>query len=164
MTNTNKKITLCIRGLETGNEILWATPVQALEWIKKQHNEEFIVTDYEAPFAISEFDSVKKIAEKAEQIKDFSENESEMLEFVLEHHTNDFDEAVEIVQNGDYRVYEDCWSMSDVAAIIVEECGMLKNVPEICQNYFDYESYGRDLEIEGCFYYAGMCKYIEVFR
>lgn len=164
MTNTNKKITLCIRGLETGEEILWVTPEQSLNWMQEQQNEEFIITDYEAPFYISEYDNIDKIIEKAEQLENFSDDEIETLEFVLEHHTNDFDEAVEIVQNGDYRVYEDCWSMSDVAAIIADECGILENVPEICQKYFDYESYGRDLEKEGCFYYDGMCKYIEIFR
>ncbi len=35
---------------------------------------------------------------------------------------------------------------------IVEESGILNNVPDEIARYFDYEAYGRDLDIEGKFY------------
>jgi len=41
--------------------------------------------------------------------------------------------------------------MADVARVLVEETGMLGEVPANLQNYFDYEAFGRDLEIEGSF-------------
>ena len=50
-------------------------------------------------------------------------------------------------------IYYDCKDMEDVAIQIVEETGMLNGVPETLAMYFDYEAYGRDLDIEGKFYY-----------
>ncbi len=41
--------------------------------------------------------------------------------------------------------------MADVARYYIEETGALGEVPANLQNYIDYESYGRDLEIEGTF-------------
>lgn len=43
----------------------------------------------------------------------------------------------------------DCDDMADVAYQVVEECGYLDNVPDDVARYFDYESFGRELELEG---------------
>lgn len=59
--------------------------------------------------------------------------------------------AIEKVQDGDYRFYEDIFEMSDLAQEIAEETGMLQSIPENLRMYFDYEPFGRDLEIEGTF-------------
>jgi len=53
--------------------------------------------------------------------------------------------------------------MSDVAEQVVEQCGYLDEMPEHLRNYFDYEAYGRDLEIEGNFVYLGEGAYIEIY-
>jgi antirestriction protein len=60
------------------------------------------------------------------------------------------------------RIYEDCNCMADVAYEIVEETGLLDNCPEPLKSYFDYEAYGRDLEIEGTFHYLGLGVYAEI--
>lgn len=60
------------------------------------------------------------------------------------------------------RIYEDCQTMADVAYEIVEEQGLLESMPESLRSYFDYEAYGRDLEIEGSFYYMGLGVYVEI--
>jgi antirestriction protein len=59
------------------------------------------------------------------------------------------DEAIGKVNSGDYRIYYGCDDMADVAYQVVEECGYLDNVPDDVARYFDYESFGRELEIEG---------------
>lgn len=41
--------------------------------------------------------------------------------------------------------------MSDVAYQVVNESGLLDGVPETIKGYFDYEAYGRDIDIEGTF-------------
>ena len=41
--------------------------------------------------------------------------------------------------------------MSDVARYYIEETGALGEVPASLQNYIDYESYGRDLDLSGTF-------------
>lgn len=49
------------------------------------------------------------------------------------------------------RVWGGCCTMKDVAYEYVEECDLLHGVPDSLQHYFDYEAFGRDLEINGCF-------------
>lgn len=41
--------------------------------------------------------------------------------------------------------------MEEVAQTWIDETGMLANVPDTLRRYFDYEAFGRDLEIEGTF-------------
>lgn len=41
--------------------------------------------------------------------------------------------------------------MEEVARYLIEETGLLGDVPATLQNYIDYKAYGRDLEIEGNF-------------
>jgi antirestriction protein len=43
--------------------------------------------------------------------------------------------------------------MSDVAAQVIEESNLLENVSDVVSRYFDYEAYGRDLDIEGNYHY-----------
>ncbi len=47
--------------------------------------------------------------------------------------------------------YPDCEDMEDVARYLIEETGVLGEVPANLQNYIDYKAFGRDLEIEGSF-------------
>lgn len=41
--------------------------------------------------------------------------------------------------------------MEDVAYQVVNDCGLLDGVPEEVKRYFDYEAYGRDIDIERTF-------------
>ena len=72
------------------------------------------------------------------------------------------DEAIEKVNNGDYRIYSECNDMTDIAYEVVEECGYLNNVPENVARYFDYEAFGRDLGIEGIYIFTDDNEAIEV--
>ena len=51
-------------------------------------------------------------------------------------------------------VYDGCHDMTAVAREVVSETGLLEEIPDRLQCYFDYEAYGRDLEIEGTFGYS----------
>ena len=42
------------------------------------------------------------------------------------------------------------------------ESGQIDELPDWAQSYFDYEAYGRDLEIEGQFYKAAGSIYVEI--
>jgi antirestriction protein len=44
-------------------------------------------------------------------------------------------------------------SMKDYAMHIVEECGMLDQMPDNLRHYFDYEAYGRDLVYSGDYWF-----------
>ena len=55
------------------------------------------------------------------------------------------------MQDGEYIIYSECHDMTDVAYQVVENCGYLDQIPKNLQYYFDYEAFGRDLNIEGDF-------------
>jgi antirestriction protein len=132
--------------------------------IDEEHEETFI-TDYECDntqVEIREYTSVEDLNEMAEAVADFDEIENAALEAFL-YFGYDFADAVEGVKNYEYRSYDGAMSMEDVAYEVVEEHGYLNGVPKIVARYFDYEAFGRDLEIEGDFYSYDN-GYIEVLR
>lgn len=63
-------------------------------------------------------------------------------------------EARDHIERGNYRVWDGCKTMADVAEQYIDETGMLDSVPEPINYYFDYAAYGRDLDIEGTFVYV----------
>ena len=132
--------------------------------INEEH-EEYFITDYECNFYhINEYDSVKKLNEIAEKLNELDEEEREVAETLISDLGFSVDEAIETVENGDYRIYYDCSGMDDVAYQVVQECGYLENVPENVARYFDYESFGRDLSIEGTFLFMNDDRVVEVLR
>src|SRR5699024_12658897 len=62
---------------------------------------------------------------------------------------NSIEELLE--HQDDIMYYPDCENMADVARVLVEETGMLGEVPANLQKYFDYEDFVRNLDIEGSF-------------
>lgn len=126
--------------------------------------EEYFITDYETDvdgLKIGEYDNLEELNELAETLENMSEEKLEVIGVMLEDGC-EFDEAIEKTENGDYRIYYDCDDMSDVAYQVIEESGFLNNIPETVARYFDYEAYGRDLDIEGKFYSVGD-NMIEIF-
>lgn len=99
--------------------------------------------------------------EHKERFETLEDYEKEIFKSLQEYYSDD--EALNIVEDGNYSIYDDCYNMSDVVYQIVDECGYLNQMPENLRYYFDYEAFGRDLDIEGTFYYVGNGRYIEVF-
>lgn len=116
--------------------------------------EEWFITDYESDIegvTVGEYDDLDKLNEFAEELDDLNIDQQQALKAFLEDGSN-FEEALEGVQSGNYRIYLGCDTMEDVAFEVVEENSYLDNVPENVARYFDYEAFGRDLDIEGKFY------------
>ncbi|MGE6227606.1 antirestriction protein ArdA [Paenibacillus chitinolyticus] len=110
---------------------------------------EWAIHDYEAPFKVNEHDSVERINDWAELLDGANEDDS-VIETIL-NNESDIEAGIGIVMNDEYRVYWDCEDMEDVAYAYIEETGLLSNIPDNIANYFDYEKFGRDMEIEGTF-------------
>lgn len=67
----------------------------------------------------------------------------------------------EVVEHkDDIYYYPDCETMTDVAYYYIDELQALGDIPPSLQNYIDYEAYGRDLDMGGCFIETsrGMCE------
>lgn len=116
--------------------------------------EEMFISDYETDVdgvEVGEYENLEELNELAESLENLDDDEMIAMQAMLLDGYS-FKEALEKVQDGDYRVYSGCDSMTDVAYEVVEECGYLDNVPENVSRYFDYEAFGRDLGIEGTYY------------
>lgn len=125
--------------------------------------EETFITDYETDIEglnVGEYDSISDLNDLAESVEGLDSYEETALEAFLENGCS-FEEALENVKDGNYRIYSDCHDMTDVAYEVVEELDYLHGVPENIARYFDYESFGRDLGIEGTFIFIG-CDCIEL--
>ena len=126
--------------------------------------EEYFITDYECDFMkIGEYESISSLNEIAEKISELDEDEYEVAKALISECSYTIDEAIEKVNNGDYIIYYDCNDITDVAYQVVEECGYLNNVPDTVSRYFDYESFGRDLGIEGTYIFTEENEAIKVF-
>lgn len=127
--------------------------------------EEYFITDYESDIdglKVGEYENIDDLNELAEALEDLGSEEENVLSVMLEDGCT-FEEALEKIKDCDYRIYYNCDSMEDVAYQVVEESGLLDGVPERVARYFDYASYGRDLEIEGTFYQVDN-DYIEIIK
>lgn len=126
--------------------------------------EEYFITDYECDFyEVGEYENLDTLNNIAEQIEELDEEESKVAKALMSECGYTLDEAIEKTNNGDYRIYYDCDSMTDIAYQVVEECGYLENVPDKVARYFDYEAFGRDLGIEGTYIFLDNSEAIEVY-
>ena len=100
-----------------------------------------------------------EIAERVEALSGF---EQKVLKVIIEEYISDINEALQIVEDGDYTTWSGN-SMTDVAKPIAEECGYLDSVPDKMQYYIDYEKWGRDLDLGGTFL-EGNGFFVEIFN
>lgn len=112
--------------------------------------EEYFITDYSSSFdiRIKEFQNIDELNDFAESIENIDD---EIIETLL-YFGVQWDDIPTEADN--VFVYANCSTMTDVAYEVVEQTGMLEQIPDNLQHYFDYEAYGRDLNIEGNFYYS----------
>ncbi|HEU6913197.1 TPA: antirestriction protein ArdA [Streptococcus pneumoniae] len=90
--------------------------------------EEYAIHDYELPLLPEELQSeLSALLTHFSSIEELSEHQEDII------------------------IHSDCDDMSDVARYYIEETGALGEVPASLQNYIDYESYGRDLDLSGTF-------------
>ena len=121
---------------------------------RSELDEEFFISDYETCITgleIGEYESIEKLNQLAEQFDELDEHDRLIFEAYANY--TDFEEVLEKLNNNELEgyIYYDCDDMEDVAEQVVEAMGLLDQIPEHLQYYFDYEAYGRDLDIEGTF-------------
>lgn len=133
----------------------------------KEHNpfyEEYFFSDWECeiPFEFGEYPSISEVNDIAERVEALTEYEQDVLKIILEEHTSDVGEALRIVEDNNYRTWDSCDNMADVAAAMADEYDYLDDVPENLRYYIDYEKWGRDLKLEGTFL-EGDGFFVEIF-
>ena len=127
--------------------------------------EETFISDYETDInglEIREFASLDDLNELAEELENFDEYELEAFGAMLDYGLAT-DEALQKVQDGEYSFYEGCNSMEDVAYQYADETGLLNSIPDDLRCYFDFEAFGRDMDINGHFIETDS-GYIEIYN
>lgn len=119
--------------------------------------EEYIILDYDSDEEFptdkfGEYASFDELNDHAERFAAFDDCEKLAFRAAVEEFYN-LKEAFEKVENGDYRVYYNCDTMTDVAETYADETCMLNEIPEHLRYYFDFAALGRDMEIEGTYVY-----------
>lgn len=125
---------------------------EVLNEISNNGNDELFISDYETDInglKIGEYEDILQLNEIAEEIDNLSDDEVIALQAYLEEYN--MEQALDEVRQGNYRIYYNCDNMEDVACQVVNDCGLLDGVSETLKGYFDYEAYGRDMDIEGTF-------------
>ncbi|MBC52740.1 MAG: antirestriction protein [Gammaproteobacteria bacterium] len=102
--------------------------------------EEHVIHDYEgfAGYPVAEYESIEALCQVADYLSKFPEFGGELLNLL-----GDWDEARRVADEGHCGYYA---SLADYAEELTEQCG---EVPEHLAPYLDYESMGRDMELNG---------------
>ena len=114
-------------------------------------HEEYFISDFECDYMkIGEYESLDKLNEIAQKMEELDESKKMAVKMMLENYiVNSIDEAMENLEN---MICTGESSMEDIAYNYIEENGVLQNIPENLQGYFDYEALGRDMEINGSYF------------
>ena len=119
------------------------TEIQAmLNASKDPSAEECAIHDHEGfmGFPISEYESIETVAALAQSLDEHGEP------FAIYARNVGFEEAVKHLEEAYQGEHK---SMEDFAYQLLDDCGTLQEMPETLRNYFDFEKYGRDLELGG---------------
>ena len=100
----------------------------------------------------SEYPDYERLNSIAAEWEEMYDDDREAVQIRMSLCGEDFETALDHME--DVRIYHGCKDMTDVAYEYVDDTGMLDSAPEYLRNYFDYEAFGRDMGIEGCFEYS----------
>ena len=125
------------------------------------NDEEYFITDYEGPVRVEEYDNIEKLNDMAEKLE-ISGEEEENIE-ILAKVIDTKEELVEILENGDYIIVPNVYTYKELAESAlygeVTESLLPFNIEDVrnagAESYIDWESVGRELDIDGWFIEGG---------
>jgi antirestriction protein len=117
-------------------------------------DEEFFISDYEAPIRINEYDNISDLNELAEKLDEIQERD-EVIKAISKDFLGDGyskEELLRIFLEREYCVVDDVWNETDLAIKVDESL-----LPFDCQaaeasgvsNYIDWDAVGRDMIMDG---------------
>ena len=116
-----------------------------------ENDDGYFIFDYESDIdhlEVGAYDNIYNLNVIAATIENMDDSEREIYSALLHDGYNSI-EAIDKID--DCIIYFGCYTMEAVAEKYVEDTGILDQIPENLQYYFDYAAYGRDMEIEGHF-------------
>jgi len=108
-------------------------------------DEEYFITDYEAPFDIDEHDNLSELNEFCEELERLHDTEQACVLFLIA--------EIGCTRDGALRDYQDVifyegMTLTQVAEEFVDD-GLFGDVSDNLKMYIDYGAVGRDLEMDG---------------
>ena len=116
-----------------------------LEYCAELHSDqddpEFMFQDYEG-FPKQYYGESGLKPELWDYIEAIQNYDQEMVDAIL-------DEGYDLDQIDDFSFYADCSDVGDFAEVFIDETGGIENLGrQTLERYFDYQSYGRDLQMD----------------
>lgn len=128
-------------------------------------DDEYFISDYESDFyKVNEYEGIEHLNTIAEDLTKFEEIEQKIIKELIKNGMYTFEEAVKKISDSNYIIYNNCQDMTDVAYKMIESNDYLTNMPDFVKQYFDYEAFGRDLDIEGTFFYIDENTIVEILH
>jgi len=104
-------------------------------------SEEYAIHDYEGISGLSEHESLEALV----KIADLLEEHGDAFRAIFSYHS-DVERCESLLTDGYLGEFE---KVEDYAYDLVNDCGMLDGMPENLRYYFDYESFARDMDLNG---------------
>ena len=115
------------------------------------YHDETLITDFECDYMeVDEYCDIDRLNDIAEIMEQKSEDEVIAVKLLLENKI--VKNIYEALENYEDMICTGESKMEDVAYNYIEALGALSNMNESLQMYFDYEAFGRDMEIKGSYY------------
>jgi len=108
-------------------------------------DEEWFITDFDAPFHIDEYADLNKLNDIAEELQGLDETETSKITFLMNTLGHTFDQAL--------LIYEDVYyypgmNLDEVAEELVDS-GHYGEIPTTVQDFIDYKAIAYSLSTEG---------------
>jgi len=114
-----------------------------------ENHEEYFLTDWDTEFLdVGEYSNVYELNREVARLNELNLDDSQKkcVSFLMsENIVSNLDEAIEKYE--DCLIYEDM-SFLDLAFELVDEQGILDGLSQFISNYFDYEKFASDLELD----------------
>lgn len=108
-------------------------------------DEEYFITDYEAPFSVHEYENLRELNDFAEKLDELTESDQKKILYLIENIGCEKDYALDHYE--DVTFYSGM-SLLEVAEELVDD-GIFGDIPESIQGYIDYNKIAKDLEMDG---------------
>jgi len=122
--------------------------IDDIEEIEQQINdflgedEEYFISDYEAPVTIGKYEDLEDLNWLAELIEDSGLSIDEIKN--LNDQLSNNKELAEVLEEGDYMIIEDVRTQEDLGKALVYDYDFFNDVPDYAKNYLDFEHIGKE--------------------
>jgi len=151
----------------------WVTfPIDDDDWeevmerigIDYEKYEETFCADYDSELKLfdmfGEYPQCEQLNELADCLD--SVDDEDVFLAILNDYATDVWQALDVYAKGEYRYWEGCQDMSDVAYRICQDDPRFCDAPRFMKNHFSYKSYGEELDSCGTFIPCGT-GYLEIY-